>query len=259
MPSTAEPLLAYREAALNLLERDAERNLARYTADAAWADAVPGVEPASFPTRLTLPRSLTLELPDGRDTKDAVNARRIHAALPDLAPADAADPRLWAYLTHVTFWHYMRKRWDVANPANKGKTARQINYVREHYFLSGNRATVRNGIARLWWFGHLTHDPARDDPYELTDVLLSQLDIARSLLERSIGRSPAVRTGFLTFLLERRDELLISGDKARKTVRHLAQQLHFIGGRAVLDVFDPPTVREALRREHDFYRGTATS
>ena len=246
-----EPLHAYYESALNLLERDTEKHRTRYANPKPWADVVSGVERTSFATNVVPARPLKLAMPNKRDKKDAENARIVHSALTSLTPADASDPRLWTYLTHVTCWTYMRARWNM-NEKDEGQ--QQLNYIREHYFLSGNRAVVRNGIARLWWYGHLTHDESLADPYELTDVLLSQLDIAQQVVERSIGRAPAVRRGFLTFLMERRDELLVSGGKARDAIRHLAKQLHFVGGRAVLDLFDAEEVRQLLRSEHDLIR-----
>ena len=77
-----EPLHAYFESALNLLERDAEKNRARYATTKPWADPVPGAENTSFPTNVVPRHPLVLAMPNERDKLDAENARTIHSALP---------------------------------------------------------------------------------------------------------------------------------------------------------------------------------
>ena len=92
----------------------------------------------------------------------------MHRAFPTLTREQASDPRLWVRLTHVEGWKYMRRRWNVAPKIRDEKNP--VGYVLEHYFVassSPSRALTRNGMARLWWYAHLTHDPARKDPYEL--------------------------------------------------------------------------------------------
>ena len=74
--------------------------------------------------------------------------------------------------------------------------------IRSRYFLDGNdsRALSRNGIARLWWFAHLTYDRARANPYELLEVLISEQNIQHNLLERNFGRNKIILHTILDFI-----------------------------------------------------------
>ena len=94
---------------------------------------------------------------------DVENAVRLHKALPSLTPVQVQDPRLWARLTHVELWQYMRTRWPVER-YDKRDVA--IGRVRERYFVTQrqSRALVRNGAARLRRASKLTFDPERKTP-----------------------------------------------------------------------------------------------
>ncbi|MEV2908009.1 DUF6339 family protein [Paenibacillus larvae] len=55
------------------------------------------------------------------------------------------------------FLDNMRKRWPVESYLDKDKPEEAI---KERYFLMANRdrALIRNGIARLWWYGYVSYD-----------------------------------------------------------------------------------------------------
>ena len=120
-----------------------------------------------------------------------------------LTETQATDTRLWSYLTHVKFWNYMRKRWDTKKfgedeeLSNEKEKNRSINFIvwRYHLKTTNKRRLIRNGISRLWWYAHLTVDNSRDNRFELTQALLSDLDIAQNLLERTFGSNKAVLHG----------------------------------------------------------------
>ena len=135
----------------------------------------------------------------------------------------ASDKRLWTYLTHIHFWDYMRKEWEIDFSKDKAKI---IDFIRDRYFLNtlNIRSLTHNGISRLWWYTHLTLDKSRKDKYELTKVLLSLQDIPVSLLERSIGSNINVRKAVLEFLLENQEF------KTSKSVQNLLRQLNLAGG-----------------------------
>lgn len=223
-------------------------NLLRYTERKPWADRKAG-EKIHLPCALETAAPLELEMPVGKDLKDFENAKIVHRAFPNLTPLQARDPRLWTKLAHVECWAYMRKRWDATKHlADPGKAGR---YVLEHYFVpqAQSRALLRNGIARLWWYGHLTHDPARANPYELTETLLSYLDIAQQVLERNMGRAPHVRTGVLDFI--RLNEPRLGGNAGcrRAAIRRLAKMLNLRGGVTILDALTVAEVDAVLQSE----------
>jgi len=194
----------------------------------------------------TFPKMLP---PKGGDLHDLENAMSLHKAFPQLTPLQAQEPRLWVRLTHVELWKYMRERWPVEKYLpDRGMAHR---YVLARYFVAQrqSRALLRNGVARLWWTANLTYDPDRKNPYELTEVLLSRLDIAQQLLERNFGRIKTLSHAFLNYLLQHRAECLDNGDKSRTLVRRLAKALNFHGGVCLLDCMKGNEIRGFLDRE----------
>lgn len=241
-----------RENFVNRLRGSIGENLQRYRSDKPWIELLPGGASSSIDTTVEPAEELNLREPDGDDLKDIENAIHLHRSLSFLTPLQARDPRLWTRLAHVECWDYMRKRWDVERFGHdKGKIER---FILSRYFVAQNqsRALLRNGLARLWWYGHVTYDSERQNPYELTRVLLSTLDITQQILERSLGRIPHVTTGFLEFLLLNKTKLLGPGDKKRVYIRQLAKYLNLRGGITLLDSLSKNDVAGFL--EEDFSR-----
>ena len=244
------PLNILRESFLDRLRGAISQNESRYTQGKSWLSDFAGSTHWSINTGLEPLERLVLLEPDGDDLKDLQNAIRLHNALSFLTPVQARDPRLWTYLAHVDLWSYMRKRWHVERyRSDPNKIER---FIVTRYFVSQNqsRAFLRNGIARLWWYARLTHEPERANPYELTAVLLDQLDITQTLLERNLGRIPHLLSGFLDFLLRHRPELLGSGDGKRSHIRHLAKYLNQYGGVTLLDCLTRTEIITLLEEEY---------
>jgi hypothetical protein len=241
-------LSVLRENFVHKLQGSISQNLQRYQDDEPWLDDIASTH--SFSTNLEPAAPLELLDPKGDDRKDLENAKRLHKALPNLSLVQARDPRLWTRLAHVELWSYMRKRWDAGK--HSSKPAKQETYIRTHYFVAQNasRALVRNGIARLWWYAKVTYDPNRNNPYELTQVLLQMLDITQQILERSYGRAPTVAVGFLEFLLQHKKTLLGAGNENRRRIRHLAKHLNLRGGYSLLDCLTKNDVIAVLEDEY---------
>jgi hypothetical protein len=105
---------------------------------------------------------------------------------------------------------------------------------------------LRNGIANLWWYGYLTYDENRQNPYELTEILLKKLDIARNIQERNLGRNKTLLQSFLEFLAEN-PEINESGNKGREIIRILVRQLNCHGGVCVLDTLNGIEIKAVLK------------
>lgn len=197
-----------------------------------------------------LPASLhpgELELVPVNETGDLENTKRIYTALMDLTVTQAVDERLWTYLTHVTFWEYMRIRWPLEKSDGEER-ANPTNYVLEHYFFTSNRnrALVRNGISRLWWFGYTTYDDSRKDPFELTAVLLRTQDLAHSIMERTFSLNRNITRGILSALFEMQ-QMGFEPPK-REILRALMRHLIQLGGVTVLDALDEDEVMQLTLR-----------
>lgn len=224
-------------------------NIERYKEKESWIEEWAGKAAWEFHTPCELAASLELHLPDEGNLFDLENAIRIHKALPSLTPVQAQDPRLWTRLTHVELWSYMRARWPVERYLSTSQP--KIARMRDRYFVAQrqSRALVRNGAARLWWAAKLTCDNDRDNPYELTHVLFSKLDIEKNLLEHNYGRSPRVIKTFLEFLLANKDECISNGTASREIVRHLAKAVNLRGGVCLLDCMNVTDLTGFLSHE----------
>jgi hypothetical protein len=115
--------------------------------------------------------------------------------------------------------------------------------------LRRGRAFAPRAPPRRFAVGKVSHDPARDNPYELAAVLLSTLDITQQILERGIGRAPVVLMGFLEFLNRNKELLLSGGDGNRIRIRRLAKFLNMHGGVCILDSLSQPQIMARLEAE----------
>lgn len=245
------PFLAiFRQAFVDRLKAGVSTNLANYRREDRWVTQLETRASREIETRIEMNSALALDEPDGESLKDLENAIRVHKALRQLTPLQARDPRVWTRLAHVDCWEYMRQRWPVERWEKDGEEKGARNVI-ERYFVprSDSRALLRNGIARLWWTAWLTHDTTRDNPYELTAVLLSSLDVAQQILERNMGRGPDILGGFLEFLLQNKAQILTGGDKNRDRIRHLAKFLNMYGGVCLLDCLSQTDIIGILNAE----------
>lgn len=234
------------------LVRKIVQNRKRYENGHVWIKDSPKYKDLFQQSDITIGLPLRLKLPDGQHAFDFENAKRVHRKYIHLSPVVAADPRLWARLAHVEHWEYMRKRW----PVDEGKSQA---FIRQRYFLAGtdSRAVMRNGIARLWWSAQLTYDEkGGPDQYELTEVILSRLDIAQQLLERNLGRIRPLVRGFLQFAVEHRELCLDAGEASRKRIRYLVGCLHQRSGVCLLDALSKSELRRFLSEELDRYEAS---
>ena len=243
-------LSIFKESFVHGLRSSIIRNVARYEKNSSWTHEIGAQSSREMRTSVEPRAELSLIKPAEGNLQDIENAIRVHTALRHLTLLQARDPRLWARLVHVEFWDYMRSRWPVEKHRAKGEDRAGM-FVESRYFVpqSQSRALLRNGIARLWWTAHMSFDPERDNPYELTAVLLSTLDITQQILERGMGRAPTIIQGFLEFLLANREVLLTGGDKNRARIRKLAKFLNMYGGVCILDCLSKGDITKLLEIE----------
>lgn len=197
----------------------------------------------------------SLELKDGFNIKfdllkgggyknDFENVKIIYDNFKRLTPAQASDERLWSYLTHVNFWSYMDERWSVKDRADRSDE-RLIKFINRRYFLgSGNntdRDLSRNGIARLWWYGHISYDESNLDKYHLTRVLLTQQDFAQHLLESAFTRNQKIINYILTVFKELDKKYV-----RREYIRPVTEYLNMVGGITILDRLNKKKIKKII-------------
>lgn len=163
---------------------------------------------------------------------DFANAVAIHQAL-ILTPREASNPMLWARLSHVEMWDYMRSRWDA--------TTKGPGFVQTRYFVIRNnsRILMRNGLARLWWAAHLTYSE-RD--YHNTEILISQPEIA----ERSFARSPLILQTLLRFISYKEKSV-----KGRSHFRRLLRRFNELGGTKLLIELSQSEIESFLEKSFE--------
>lgn len=225
-----------RQAHLDRLRLNIRPNAKRYASNKSWVAEYFEGDEWFLQSSVDMPEDLSLQAPQSKsDLSDLQNTKILYTAFKHLTPVQAADERFWAYLTHATFWDYMNQRWPAAQYEGK---SRFTEVIQERYFFMSDRsrALVRNGLARLWWYGYTTYDSARQDPFELTGVLLKNLDVAQSILERAFSRNITAARAVLSVLLER--EKRGAPFYERDRVRDLAKYLVQIGGVTIIDALE---------------------
>lgn len=245
------PLYIFKESFVQKLRVSVLVNIRNYQIDDVWVNNIGTPSERELLTSFDVDSLPALTLPSDDSHHDIENSILLHRTLAKLTPLQARDPRLWTRLSHIEYWGYMRKRWQVEKYLGDGEK-KAGGRILERYFIlqSQGRSLIRNGISRLWWSAHLSHNPSRENPYELTHVLMSTLDITQSLLERSIGRAPNILLGFLEFLNRHRDDLLSGGNENRLRIRHLAKYLNMYGGVSVLDYLPEAQIIDLLESEY---------
>jgi hypothetical protein len=239
----------FRERYVEKLLRDAGKQLSLYQRPESWVLSQAPKSETTLETGLQFREELDLIMPDKEGLHDLENSIRVHRSLPKLTRLQARDPRLWTRLCHVECWPYMVKRWPISQNGENEK--KQENKVLSRYFVrqSQSRALLRNGVSRLWWIAELTFDPLRDNPYELTSVLLATLDITQTIMERNFGRSNNIATAMLEIIQAKRDLLIEEGNTSRLRVRELGKFINMQGGLTVIDMLPKDEIKRLLEAQ----------
>ena len=170
---------------------------------------------------------------NGEYKPDAEASKLVFQWLSDLTPVQASDERLWVLLTHRHFAAYVHKRWGQKR-FESAKNPEGVVLDRWFYRGRGLRTCVHSGISRLWWFGYLTYDRQRPNPFELTDTLLSLQDIQTAFLERSLGPCRPLLNAVLETVKKHQEDLNQtpnSGD----VIQEWAKEIRLYGGSYLLD------------------------
>lgn len=172
---------------------------------------------------------MSLEKPELTDLE---NVKRVYKNMRSLSESQASDERIWAAYTLSVFADYMRYRWYPDS-----ETAMMNRYF---FSYSPKRSLFRNGIARLWWIGHLTYDASRSgDKYELTEYVCRKQDNINLLLDINFGNNPEIIHAVIQSLIDAEKSGLTAD---RETVRLLSEYINTLGGVYLIDAFSYDTV-----------------
>ena len=180
--------------------------------------------------------------PSGTDSDNAII---VYQDLKELTLHQASDGRLWVYLCHHVYPQYVRGRW-LRKRHQDNHVA--IQSVRNHFFVQGNRALIRdNGVSRLWWLGKIASDVAPESPEEFLEILLHRQDVRSALIERP---SVSMNIRVLTAIYRVMREHWLDGSKLfeREKFRSWMRKLNRRGGICLLDAL-PDDMLDSLVRE----------
>lgn len=175
---------------------------------------------------------------------DGLNASILYDSVGNIDRSNAADPRLWSFLSMITLRDYMMSRWPIVNaPSFKNK-------VNDHWLLttSSSRRMMRNGAGRLWWTAHLTYDPdlryklsaSTGDPFAYTKWVLANENRRQSIFERRLGRSPKLRWAVLEAMAD------VQAESTKDNSKALLKKVHLHTGYQRLEALPEEELRSLI-------------
>lgn len=176
---------------------------------------------------------------DRPEETDVRNVVIIYKNLMSLTDIQACDERLWAGLTHGTFYDYMHYRWG-------GNTNYSVSNTKARYFFAhGKRKSlITNSISRLWWIGKYTYDEQYENPFELLDFFRNDFGTkALYLFSSNISSDEKIRKAILIAL----NNFEKNGYKVnRKIFNQVMIYLNVKGGLFLLDYFSKEELVEMI-------------
>lgn len=229
---------------LAALKRKIPENLKRYADEEnAWLENyIRGTKlPEPVESGIEIDDLPVLLLDDRKPVSDAEAAKRMHESLRQLTPVQASDERLWTFLCHTEpFYGYVRARWLKEG----GELKEQVVGRRFFFQNKGIGGITRNALARLWWYGYLTHEDGAEDPYAYTKMLLEFQDTPVGLLERSLGKNPTVVKQISRYIHENAK----GWNDRSHTIQGLIKNINSAGGAVVLDALNEAYMHQLCGR-----------
>ncbi len=154
---------------------------------------------------------------------------RVHATL-RLTRREAADKRIWEYLTVVELPHYVRWRWEKLD--NPDKVVPQDRFLGED---------SKNALARLWWATELTRNGS---DYKRSEIALGISRFSVSWLKLILAHHRAAALAVVDFL-----DTYQSGGATDTQGQVMAKATNVALRTLCLDALaaSPPTDAEAVR------------
>lgn len=177
---------------------------------------------------------------------DSDNALIVYQELKELTLHQASDGRFWVYLCHHVYPQYVSGRWLKKRHKDNHVA---IQSVRNHFFVQGNRALIRdNGLSRLWWLGKIASDVAPESPGEFLKILLHRQDVRSALIERP---SVSMNIRVLKVIYEVMREHWYDESKLfeRENFRSWMRALNRRGGICLLDALPNDMLGNLVREE----------
>jgi len=185
-------------------------------------------------------QSLNLDMSvkeEGRTRKqtDYNNSIEIYEKYNYLTESQASDERFWASLAlYENNMDYLFYRW--------GNTEKTLKY-RLTYHESGKRGYMYHGLARPWWFAHLTYDEGHDNPYHLTRFTYDYPHIMEKMIYRNFSNSKKIRHIVIKSIKEYIDNC---GKYSTANIDKLYKYIGILGSNKLLDIYDESLLKNLL-------------
>jgi hypothetical protein len=166
---------------------------------------------------------------------DIENAKIIYSALGRLNETQASDERLWAGMAVTIGYDYLIYRWG-------NKDVRNITYRWSFYTLS-KRGMFYHGLARLWWYAHLTYDSKADNPYHLTEFAFSTPYIMEKMIYRNFSNSKTIRFSILKAM---KDFVRDYGGLTTTIIAEVYKKISILGGCSILDAYSESELQQIV-------------
>ena len=173
---------------------------------------------------------------------DAIHARTLRAALPQITAADAIDGNIWASINCFGIDKYVPTRWSTSN----NKTNNPANFVRDHW-IQYDRADGRkwNAAARLWWMGELAERVSQyseHDAGEIIDMMAENVNFYHQTIDRPyLAANPRMMAVLYDVFLDGNEHLSMT-----KNINELLKSLNIRAAANALDLMDYDQLRHIV-------------
>ena len=170
---------------------------------------------------------------------DLNNCKILYEKLMFLSESQASDERLWAGLTHTTFYEYMRQRWGYGHGKRPKSAEKEVGAIQTRFFYknSSRSGFYRNTLSKCWWVGHNTFNPNNDkNHFESLDIIGSN-DLNSKINEFfynfTFSSNPEVMSAIIEALRVFKEEGKVLS--VRNQIRPAMSYLNAVGGSVVID------------------------
>ena len=204
--------LAFTPECASFLANHIEENIEHYKLNEFTCSGLATIELPFGSTDNLLERMMQFCSSDSKIEFNA--AKELYQEYKDISPLQASHKPFWLYLSHMTLYKYMCKRWPEFCNNTLPKVDR-INQVKEHFF---NTSTIRNHLEGLYWTvrGSVYENEDGTLNYSNTELLFRTVNVStRAVAASSLFRNPIAVKGILRFIKDHLDDVYKNHFQAR--------------------------------------------
>lgn len=195
------------------------------------------------------PISLTMDgVPLASNTLNYADIQAIdyYESFDGIAPKQATDELMWAWITHFRLHQYGLGRWRRTQSVQN-----LYNYIRDHWFVKNSLDGLwqHNTASRTWWIAHIAKKAAAASGGAFTAEYALELFSHRptyyhAIMRYSFTRHPKMLSEIVRAILTELD-----GMKAETGIYTLLGSLNVGGGTQMLEMLPRPKLRAIIAAE----------